>query len=747
MSRLWRVNAVSVAVMVGLCSQAAVAQQVAVTDEEDVLVVGVQQESAVGPDFSYLGARSLTATKTDMALNETPRAISVVTREQLDDRASISISDALQYTPSIQSNYYGEDNKQDWFVVRGFQQAGNGLYLDSTRLYSSGFYSWQIDPFALERVEILRGPASVLYGQNPPGGVINLVSKRAQFDGDSGQVSLQGGSYDRLQASADINTEISDNVAFRLVMLARENGTRVDDVEAKRWLIAPSLAWQVSDATEVVFLASYQNDDSDPYLQFLPMEGTLTDNPNGKINDSTAIGNPDWETFEREQLSLGYELSHQFNNQLSFAQSARYSQMDITLRQIYSLGYAADHPQFGPLLDPTGQRQTVLRGVSTEEGDSTAFNIDNRLVLTFDTGSVGHTFLAGIDYQQIDITSRDYAADPLVADGDTLLPTPFGFSIPNPTFNVFNPSYSNNVVLLDPNTLQPVTDADLQTTKIENRQLGFYLQDQVRIGERWVLQAGVRYDDTSNERRNSTTGDAWTAEYEEWTTSAGLAYVSAQGFTPYISYAQSFEPIITTQTADQPSEPERGESVEVGVKYQPARFDGYFNVAAYDMTKENLGQLVGNEFVQIGEVTNRGLEFEAVANITPALTVIGNLALVDSEITANSNAALVGKRPAQIADSLASAWATYRFFGGALDGLSIGGGVRYTGDTYGDNLEMNQVPSYTLYDATISYRMDNYKVQLVAKNLLDEEYVATCNYYCWYGDRQNVMLNVSYDWW
>lgn len=129
-------------------------------EDETVVVIGQQlEDSSVGPDFSYVGLSSRTATKTDVAIGETPRAISIVTREQMDDRASISIADALQYTPSIQANYFGEDNKQDWFVIRGFKQANSGLYQDGTRLYSSGFYSWQIDPFGLERVEILRGQA------------------------------------------------------------------------------------------------------------------------------------------------------------------------------------------------------------------------------------------------------------------------------------------------------------------------------------------------------------------------------------------------------------------------------------------------------------------------------------------------------------------------------------------------------------------------------------------------------------
>lgn len=740
MSRHFMLSQTSLAVVLALTAGA-----VQAAEEETVVVVGQQEDSSVGPDFSYLGISSRTATKTDLPISETPRAVSVVTREQMDDRASVSISDALQYTPSIQTNYYGEDNKQDWFVIRGFQQAGAGLYQDGTRLYSAGFYSWQIDPFGLERVEILRGPASVLYGQNPPGGVINVVSKRPQFNGGSGQVAVEYGSFDRKQISLDVNSEINDELAFRLLALGRKNGTRVDNVEAERLFLAPSLAWKISDDTKLTVLTSYQKDDSDPYLQFLPMEGTLTDNPNGKISDSTAIGNPDWEKFEREQLSLGYEFEHAFNSDLSFFQAARYSRMDIDLRQIYSLNYSADTAGLGPLLDPTGERQTVLRGASTEEGHSDAFNMDNRIVYAFNTGMVDHTLLAGIDYQQIKIKSKDFAADPLVADGNDLLNTPLGV-LPNPNFNVYQPSYTNNIVLVDSSTFQPLTDADRETRKIENRQLGLYLQDQLRIANRWVVQAGVRYDDATNKQHNTSTGDKWKADYEEWTTSLGGAYVSDIGLTPYVSYAQSFEPILDTRLAEQPSKPERGESYEAGLKYQPRSFDGYFNVAAYQVTKENLLQVAGNEVSQVGEVRNRGIEFEAVANVTPSLTLIGNLSFIDSEITEDTDAAKVGKRPAQVADKLASAWAHYRFIGGTLDGLAIGGGARYIGDTYGDNYEQNKVPSYTLYDATISYRFDDYKFQVAAKNIFDKEYVATCNYYCWYGDRRNIIASISYDW-
>ncbi|KIP68212.1 ligand-gated channel protein [Vibrio harveyi] len=740
MNRQFMLTPASMAIAMVLATPQVLAQE-----DENLVVIGLEEDSAVGPDFSYLGAKSRTATKMDLAINETPRSVSVVTREQMDDRASISVSDALQYTPSIQTNYFGEDNKQDWFIIRGFKQANSGLYQDGTRLYSSGFYSWQIDPFALERVEVLRGAASVLYGQNPPGGVINLVSKRPQFDGGSGQVSLEYGSEDRKQISLDVNSEVNEKLAVRVQGLARKNGTRVDGVEAERFLIAPSLTYKFTDMSEITLLTSYQKDDSDSYLQFLPVEGTLKPNKNGKISDSLAIGNTDWETFEREQLSLGYEFSHRFNDTTSFVQSTRYSQMEVNLRQMYSYVYAADVPGLGPLLDPLNERKSILRAATTEEGSSDAFNIDNRLIHNMKWGSVEHNLMVGIDYQMVSIDGKDFASDPLVADGDAILTTPIGM-LPDPRFDVFNPNYSDNVWLLDSTTLQPLTDADKQRTKVDNEQLGIYLQDHMLINDKWAVLLGARYDNTSNEVHNVTTGSRTKVDNEEWTLSLGTAYITDSGFTPYFSYSQYFDPIIQQDSAGKPAKPESGDQFEVGVKYQPRSFDGYFNVAAYQATKENLARIYLNELTQIGKVENKGLELEAVANVTPSLTLLGNIAYVDSEIKEDVNTSWVGNTPSQVANTVSSAWAHYRFLEGTFDGLAFGLGARYTGESYGDNTETLKVPGYFLMDATVSYRIGDYKLQVAAKNLADKEYVATCDGFCWYGDRRNVIANLTYDW-
>ncbi|WP_133490261.1 TonB-dependent siderophore receptor [Alcanivorax sp. 24] len=717
------------------------AQDGSSTRQLDTVEVGARADGALGQeDFGYVGQRSLTATKINTPVSETPRAISIVTREQMEDRASISIADALQYTPSIQANYFGEDNKQDWFVIRGFDQANNGLYRDGTRVYSYGFYSWQIDPFGLERVEILRGAPSALYGQNPPGGAVNTVSKRPRSY-SSGYVGLEYGSYDRKQLSVDVTGPVGDGHAYRLVALRRDSETRVDDVDAERTLIAPSFTAALGDNTDLTLLASYQKDDSDPYLQFLPTSGVIRPNPNGEIGDDVAIGNPDYEKFEREQSSIGYQLEHRFSDSTKFQQYTRYQHMKMDLRQMYSLGYL-----------PTSDSQ-VLRGLSDEEGKADGFNVDNRLIHKWSFNDIDHTLLVGLDYQSLSINGKTYG-DPVMGYYESAL----GGYVPA-TLNPYNPSYRGAgsltpVTNCDPVTglCDPLTEAERQERDIDFYQAGAYLQDQMKFNDRFVFLFGVRYDHAKQEYKNKTLSARQSTRNEEWTTSTGLAYLFDHGVTAYANYSRYFLPvrIEIAREGTNEAKPESGDNVELGLKYQPRGFDGYFNMALFQATKENMATGAAQTLQQIGEVENKGVELEAVANITPSLSVIANATFMDPEIKENANKAQEGNRPEQVARTLASAWAKYSFLEGPMKGLAVGTGVRYVGETYGDNdnTREHRVPSFTLWDATVSYQWQDWKFQVAAKNLADKEYIATCSsaYYCWYGDRRNVIASVSYAW-
>jgi len=733
-------NTLSVAVMMGMMVNSSLANTE--SNDEEHMVVTAEFSNPIGPDLGYVGENSMTATKTDLPLSKTPRAVSVVTREQMDDRASVSVADALQYTPSIQANFYGDDNKQDWFVIRGFKQANAGLYQDGTRLDSAGFYSYQADPFGLERVEILRGPASVLYGQNPPGGVINVISKRPQHGDSFGFAAVEYGTHDRKQFSLDVGTDISDDVALRLVTLQRTNGTEVSGVDAERLYVAPSLSINFGENSNLTVLASYQKDDSDPYLQFLPVEGTLTANTNGQIGDDVAVGNPSFENFERTQTALGYELTHQINDDLYFSQSVRYSELDIDLTQMYSAGYAMDSG-----LDT--KRTTIVRGLSRDEGTAKSYSADNRMVYKFVTGGIEHTLLAGLDYRLLDIKGQSFAdsSQVITADGNKIINSPFGF-IPDPRFDIYNPSYTNNVALIDLSTGKLVTDADRETKTRERHQLGGYLQEQLLIDDSIIITLGGRFDDTKSTYENKTTGLKQEVKNQEWTTSAGTAYIFKNGLTPYVNYAEYFQPILKLDQNGRSAKPEQGAQYEIGLKYLPQSFEGSFNVAAFRINKENMASTdAAGKLVQIGEVENTGIEFESVANLTSKLSLVANATFMKSEVKRDTNTEKIGKRPAQIADTLGSVWANYRFLGNNLSGLAIGIGGRYVGETYADDTEKTKVPEYTLMDATVSYTISNIKIQVAAKNIADKKYVSTCSAgNCFYGDRRNVIASLSYAW-
>jgi iron complex outermembrane receptor protein len=273
----------------------------------------------------------------------------------------------------------------------------------------------------------------------------------------------------------------------------------------------------------------------------------------------------------------------------------------------------------------------------------------------------------------------------------------------------------------------------------------------VKIQDHLVLMLGARHDRVDTEFDNKDAGVDLDYDNDEWTANAGLVWLFGNGLTAYTSYSQFFQPIIQLDANNNPAKPESGDQVEVGLKFQPDGFDGYFNAAAFKIRQENLasGTAGTPSFRQIGEVQSQGVELEGVANITPSLSFVANATLVDPEIKSDARGAAVeGNQPNQVAKRLMSAWVKYQFLQGPLKGFSIGGGGRYVGSTYGDDLESKsmKVPSYTVADATVAYQWNDFKFQVAAKNVLDKEYVATCNYWCWYGDRRNVIGSVTYAW-
>ncbi len=695
--------------------------------ELESIKISSELDSPVGEDEGYVAKNSRSATKINTPLNETPRSVSVVTEQQLEDRNVQSVSQALQYTPGIQAGYFGEDNKQDWFIVRGFKQANNGLFMDGARVFSSGFYSWQIDPYMLERIEVLKGAASVLYGQTPPGGLINLQSKRPTAEGQN-EIGLQVGSFDRKQLNVDVGGQLDSegNVLYRVVGLSRDTGTQVDDVDAERLLLAPSMTLNFNEDTSLTLLASYQKDNSDPQLQFLPASGTIAGNPNGDIDTDTAVGDPGYEKFDRTQLTLGYELNHRLNDTWDFQQNLRYGHMDLEVRQLYSLGFVRDYL---PALDPN--QRLLARGLTYDDGQADSLSTDNRLLGSWFGDDWENNLLLGFDYQLLNIEAQSPARDP-------------GLGV-IPALDIYNPKHSTLTFLGKPATYgTPMGSFALQDKDTRADQFGYYLQNQYKV-DNWVLLLGGRYDETRTDFDNRTTGVDYDVNDQQVTWSSGIAYVLDNGLTPYASYSQFFQPVTALNSSTgKPFEPEEGDQYELGLKYQPIGLDASFNAALFELTQENVRKtLPGGIQTQLGEVRSRGLELEAQANLTEQLSLLASYTLLDPETTKSTRPAEEGKTPANVADEMASLWAHYQFRG-ALDGLAIGAGARHTSSSYGDNTETLEVPSYTLLDAMVSYKLQDVTLQVNANNITDKEYITACDYYCWYGNRRNVIASVSY---
>jgi iron complex outermembrane receptor protein len=642
-----------------------------------------------------------TALKVEAPLVETPRPASVVQREELEERKVQRLDEVFRYRAGVLSGLYGADNDTDWFKIRGFDQA---TYQDGLRIYREGFYQWVPEPFGIQRVELLKGPSSILYGEAPPGGVINIISKRPTAEPQS-LIEVQAGNRDHRLVGFDTAgpaTETGD-VRYRLVGLFKERDGDLDFTHNERYYIAPSLEVDLGEATRLTVLTSFQKDDGVPTNPFKLPYGTIEDTPYGKVEPSTNLSEPDYDRNDRTQWAVGYEIEHDFNDTWTLEQNLRYSQLDLFLRSTYALFMQND--------------REAVRGLVYRDGRIDSLTVDNRLVGRWYTDRTENTLLVGVDYQNLGIEGRE--ADPF----------PFGQPI-----DIFDPEYGN---------FTPVDESDLIRRDIDKQQLGLYLQHQLRLDDRWVLLGGVRYDQAETDNVNRDTGTNRRSDDNEFSFSGGAMYLADNGLSPYVSYTESFDPQGRVDQQGRLYEPLEGRQWEVGVKYAPATLDGYVTAAAFDIKQTNalISGPGGGFQIQAGEKRSRGFELESVAYLTPSLKVIAAYTYTDTtvdESTENRDA-----RASLIPRHMASAWLGYDF-SGALKGLMLGGGVRYVGESVDGDLK---VPSYTVFDLVARYDFaDHWRAQLNVNNVADEVYVASCDYWCYYGESRSVIGSLSYRW-
>lgn len=651
-----------------------------------------------------------TVTKTDTRISEIPQSVSVITDQQMRDRAIHGVEEAVWFTAGAQGGGYGGDPRSDWLLLRGFTPA---RYMDGLALAEgTGTGITRVEPYGLERVEVLKGPSSVTYGAMPPGGMINYVSKRPTGE-TLREIEVQAGSYDLFQVAGDFGGRLTaDGVwTYRLTALARNSDDQVDYVHDDRYLIAPALTWKPDEANSLTLLARWQRNDTVAGAGFLPESGTLAPNPYGKIPPSRFTGEPGFNDYDKTMSSVGWEYFHDFGGGTTFRQNLRYGVTEIDPST--SVG------AFGLLAD----QRTLLRYLWKTEEESRNFGVDNQLQFRFATGAVQHTLLTGLDYRR----ARNEYASAFTFDGA-------------PTLDIFDPVYGAPIV-------EPGYTSRTRQTQ---SQFGLYAQDQMRI-DRWVVTLGARQDWVGTDTHEVLFGRPMHQSDDKFSGRVGVNYLFDNGLAPYVGWSQSFQPTVGTDFFNRAFVPTTGEQTEVGLKYQPASNRVLATLAVYELVQENTLVVDPNHTlysIQQGETKVRGVELEGRWNIGQGLSVYGAYTYADTEVTQSTDPLSLGKEIPLQPEHVASLGADYTITEGALSGLGFGAGVRYTGEHYGDAYNQFQTPSYTLFDASVHYDIGAWRLQLNAQNVGDKEYIATCNSatWCYYGYPRTATATARYQW-
>ncbi|WP_157956586.1 TonB-dependent siderophore receptor [Dyella sp. C11] len=690
------------------------------TQKDGVLIVqrapqakrGVTPLAAVnvtGLTTGYVAHDSTAGTKTDTPLIETPQSISVITRDQMDARAVQSVSEALRYTPGVMAEANGSlVTETDYYTVRGFIDANP--YLDglSTLTYFT-VLAPVIETEGLERVEVLRGPASVLYGQaQSPGGMVNAVSKQPT-DTPLHEVSVATGSYGRAEGSFDLGGPVDDSGQwlYRVTGLARDTGTQVDNARDKRYFLAPSLTWKPSDDTHLTVLTHFSYRDANNLPNDLPAQGTLLPNPNGKIPTDFTDRDSNFDRFARHEYAIGYEFEHRFNDTVTVRQNVRYAHAGLDYDIIGNAGLEDD-------------LRTMDRYAFKAIASSDVVTADNQVEFRFDTGAVRQTVLVGLDY----LHSEDRWAE---QDASA------------PPIDIFAPVYGVTIDL-------PAVDYSAAHTI---QQLGVYAQDQLRWAN-WVATLSGRQDWSSTATTDRLADARTTQDSDKFTYRAGLVYLFDNGLAPYVSTSTSFTPSIGNAFNGSPFNPTLGKSYEAGLKFQPKGQNSYLMASVYNLTQSNvLTQDPDHpEFqVQSGKVRVRGVELSGVSDLGDGLSLIASYTYMDGRQLHN-NDGTQGNRPTNVPTNMANVWLDKSFQQGVLRGFGVAGGVRYVASFYGDLENTLRVPAVTLFDAAIRYDVQRWRFSLNAQNLFDKVYVSECANlnYCGYGLRRSFIAKATYAW-
>ncbi|WP_397458566.1 TonB-dependent siderophore receptor [Pseudomonas asplenii] len=663
-------------------------------------------ERADGPVQGYKANRSASATRTDTALHETPQSVSVVPKDVLEDTGATRLQDALDYAGGVgRANNFGGQGLTT-FTVRGFTTG---------EFYRNGFpinrgYPNAPDANTVERLEVLRGPATSLYGRGDPGGTFNVVSKQPLPESKvtlGSQFDDQGMHRATLDATGPLSQDGS--LAYRLNVLGEGGGSFRDDVQSERYDVAPVVSWQVNDSTKIVFEGDFMRNNH-------PLDRGLT-----RYNTQTGSASRDTYIWEKGSDNLLHNdnnmaqvrFEHLLNDNWTLGGGFQFLDGSIQGNAVEANGAPADG-------------RTLQRNFNYRKLEWTDRDWQLNLTGHFDTGAFSHTLLTGVEYENYDYNSIIQRSSAVVGT--------YPIDLYNPVLGQPRPALTRTT-----------------TWDKENLQTwAFFIQDQVALTERLKALAGLRFErfehDYDNKLNNA--GDFTKAE-NGVTPRFGLIYDLTDTLAVYANTARSFKPNSGTPAAGGGFEPEKGKSYELGLKWEALERQLSVDAAIYHIVKENvltLDPVNPNSNLAAGEVRSRGLDINVTGNITPEWRMIGGYAYVDAEVT-KDNRLPTGTRLANIPRNSFSLLNTYEFQDGFAKGLGLGMGVKYVDDRRGQTETVTyNMDEYTVVDLLSFYKVNEHvRLNLDVKNIFNKGYdEGAFNAYAYPGAPRTVQAGVAY---
>ena len=657
----------------------------------------------------YVVTRERAGTKTDTPAVEVPQSSTTVTRQELNDRDVQTLGQALNYTPDVTTGAFGYDPRFDSFFVRGLDVTYTGLYRDGLRLGGGTFSIPKTEPYGLQSITVLRGPASGLYGLGSPGGIVDSVTKRPPAS-PFGELQLQLGSYDRRQVNFDLGGPVAgnDQFSYRVTGLLRNSDTFQPGGKDDRTYIAPAVTWRPDGDTSLTVMAehltslntgnaSYYNDATAP---------TAREKLTRIYSNDPAFGN-----LSQEQYRIGYAFEKRVNDWLTLRQNFRYYHVDSDLKytevDTVDLDAGTAGRSTGQLVDNFG-----------------IVTIDNQAELRAALGPVASTSLFGIDYSHQSFTE---------ARG-------FGTA---PDLDLVHPNYGAQAIYAP--TLDRLTRQSLDD-------LGLYVQEQARLGG-FLLTLNGREDIVRQDSADTTSGVQRPRD-SAFTGRAALTYLFANGVAPYVSYATEFAPQLGIDAAGRTFAPTTGDQKEVGIKYDVPGARTLLTAALFDISQDNVLRTDPDNLtfqLATGQVESKGLELEATTNPVDGLNLTAAYSHLDAVIT-RGDADTTGKQFSGIPRDSVSVFAKYTMQpGSVLVGLGFGGGVRFVGESYGDDQNTFRNTASTLFDAVVDYdagqldrSLAGLHAQVNANNLFDRFVVSCQTGYCYRGEPRQVIGSLVY---